>query len=449
LRSWQKLKEYIPEKGMKEEETDNDLGKLFRSKLEENEMVPESDLTGRFMRRLDRKEFLRFNPARFNIYYLAAAAGVAVAVLLMLNPQRNRDGAPGDGAPENKVPQTEMTAVVDNPAGTDSGNNDGTVAGVTQAITTSPSVKNQPEKGNITERTGSISTPAGGAGSKIRVSGQGEKDAPVTLASAPVAVIRATSAAGCVPLHVRFTSPGSEGLKTEWTFGDGGSASVNSPYYIYDLPGTYEVSLAVTDGKGRRSIATTTVEAWAGPSASFEISKDDQFSGDDKVLFINHSTGAVQFLWNFGDGTYSTMSDPSYRYRQPGRYDVTLIAFSGNGCADSLTINDVVSDQGSFIRFPNAFMPNTGGPTGGYYSQRTDMDNQVFHPVTSGIAEYNLKIYSKAGLMVFESSDPEMGWDGYYKGQICSPGVYVWKVRGSYRNGRQIVMAGDVILLNY
>jgi hypothetical protein len=94
-------------------------------------------------------------------------------------------------------------------------------------------------------------------------------------------------------------------------------------------------------------------------------------------------------------------------------------------------------------------MPNTGGPTGGYYSQRTDMDNQVFHPVASGIAAYNLKIYSKAGLMVFESSDLEIGWDGYYKGQICSPGVYVWKVRGTYRNGRQIVMAGDVILLNY
>ena len=52
---------------MTEEEKDTDLGNLFRNKLEENEMVAESDLTGRFMRRLDRKEFLRFNPARFNI----------------------------------------------------------------------------------------------------------------------------------------------------------------------------------------------------------------------------------------------------------------------------------------------------------------------------------------------------------------------------------------------
>jgi PKD repeat protein len=252
-----------------------------------------------------------------------------------------------------------------------------------------------------------------------------------------------------MPLHVRFTGPATEGLSAEWNFGDGGSSSVNNPDYIYDLPGKYEVTLTVTDTRGRRNTATATIEVWARPEASFEISKNDQFSDDDKVTFINLSSGAVQFLWDFGDGTFSTQSDPSYRYRQPGRYDVTLVAYSESGCQDSLTVNDVFSDKGSFIRFPNAFMPNTGGPTGGYYSQLTDMDNQVFHPVVSGVAEYNLKIYNKSGLMVFESSDPEMGWDGHYKGQICNPGVYVWKVRGSYRDGRQIVMAGDVILLNY
>ncbi len=47
---------------MTEEERDNGLENLFRNKLEENEMVAGSDLTGRFMRRLDRREFFRFNP---------------------------------------------------------------------------------------------------------------------------------------------------------------------------------------------------------------------------------------------------------------------------------------------------------------------------------------------------------------------------------------------------
>ncbi len=113
------------------------------------------------------------------------------------------------------------------------------------------------------------------------------------------------------------------------------------------------------------------------------------------------------------------------------------------------TVSDVVNDDGLFLRFPNAFVPNTAGPTGGYYNQRTDEQNQVFHPIASGVDSYNLKIYSKAGMLVFESNDPAMGWDGYYKGQLCGPGVYVWKVRGTYRNGQPIIMAGDVTLINY
>jgi len=430
---------------MTEEEKDTDLGNLFRNKLEENEMVAGSDLTGRFMRRLDRREFLRFNPARFNIWYLAAAAaGLTVAGILFFTSPRNRAEVPG-----NQIPQPEMTAVAVNKDETDSRQNDSTTPEVTETKTASATVKAEAAPGGVTDRPGAINTPAGAAENDITVKSIGQNAASEPLTSAPTAFIKASVRTGCVPLHVRFTSPGTEGFTTVWSFGDGGSSSVNNPDYIYDLPGIYEVTLTVTDTRGRLGRATIKIEAWARPKASFEISQNNQLNDDDKVLFINLSSGAVQFLWNFGDGTFSTLSDPSYKYRQPGRYDVTLTAYSENGCADSLTINDVFTDKASFIRFPNAFMPNTGGPTGGYYNQLTDMDNQVFHPVASGIASYNLKIYSKAGLMVFESSDMEIGWDGYYKGQICSPGVYVWKLRGTYRNGQQIVMAGDVILLNY
>jgi len=77
---------------MTEEERDKSLEGLFRNKLEENEMVTGSDLTARFMRRLGRREFLRFNPLRFNIYYVAvAAAGLTVAGLLLLAAPRSKD----------------------------------------------------------------------------------------------------------------------------------------------------------------------------------------------------------------------------------------------------------------------------------------------------------------------------------------------------------------------
>ncbi len=84
---------------MTEEERDNNLENLFRNKLEEKEMEAESDLTGRFMRRLGWKEFFRFNPTRFNIYYVSAViAGLTVAGLMLLTPpawERHRAGRAG------------------------------------------------------------------------------------------------------------------------------------------------------------------------------------------------------------------------------------------------------------------------------------------------------------------------------------------------------------------
>ena len=77
----------------------------------------------------------------------------------------------------------------------------------------------------------------------------------------------------------------------------------------------------------------------------------------------------------------------------------------------------------------------------------SDEAAQVFHPSVSGVTEYHLKIFSKLGIPIFESNDLNLGWDGYNKGQLCEPGVYIWKVRGKYSNGEPFTKMGDVILL--
>jgi hypothetical protein len=124
-----------------------------------------------------------------------------------------------------------------------------------------------------------------------------------------------------------------------------------------------------------------------------------------------------------------------------------LIVWSDWGCSDSLTVVNAFSGSQFFLDFPNAFIPNPQGPTGGYYSSKSDEAAQVFHPSFSGVAEYQLKIFSKLGIPIFESYDVNLGWDGYNKGQLCDPGVYIWKVRGKFRNGEPFIKMGDVTLL--
>jgi len=49
--------------------------------------------------------------------------------------------------------------------------------------------------------------------------------------------------------------------------------------------------------------------------------------------------------------------------------------------------------------------------------------------------------------LIFETNDINIGWDGYFKGQLSNPGVYIWKVRGNFRNGEPFTKMGDVTLL--
>ena len=155
----------------------------------------------------------------------------------------------------------------------------------------------------------------------------------------------------------------------------------------------------------------------------------------------------MKYLWSFGDGSTSEQFEPLHRYEKYGNYNVSLKVYSENGCSDSLMVLNAFSGSAYFIEFPNAFIPNTGGPSGGVYSSKSDESAQVFHPSFSGVSEYHLKIFSKLGVLIFETNDINIGWDGYFKGQLSNPGVYIWKVRGNFSNGEPFTKMGDVTLL--
>jgi len=447
---------------MTEEERDNTLETLFRNKLEENEMEAGNELAGRVMGRLGRREFFRFNLLRFNIYYLTAVmAALTVAVLILIPGPDTAVETASTGVLQEKAaavpaaaqePKDELIPSPDtlNETGTRARKAEGAqdTAGTRLISEAAPERMTDREQALTTGRpvaeTIIVSTVSTGVTAGSARSAGINEVSPYSTMSFETSV-----SSGCVPLQVRFACNAEENVTVLWSFGDGGTSSLKNPDYIYDIPGKYRVTLSVTDGRGRSSSAGTVIEVWNRPKASFEVRKDEPWDDGDRVVFLNMSEGAVDYLWDFGDGVFSTLFDPSYRYEHMGNYDVKLVAWSAEGCADSVTVSDLFTDGGTYIRFPNAFVPNSGGPAGGYYNARTDEQNTVFHPVASGIAGYNLKIFSKTGLLVFESSEIEMGWDGYYRGELCAPGVYVWKVWGTYRNGRTFIMAGDVTLLKY
>ncbi len=251
---------------------------------------------------------------------------------------------------------------------------------------------------------------------------------------------------GCAPLKLHFYNKSNSYDSCRWTFGDGGYSNEKNPEWIFDVEGEYEVVLNVFGSDGAQATSSVSITVYPKPDARFEITPEKAVLPDDEIHFLNYSTNAVHFKWDFGDGSTSELFEPIHRYSKFSSYNVRLVITSEFGCSDSLTVINAFSGSAYFIDFPNAFIPNTQGPTGGYYSYKSDETAQVFHPVFYGVSDYQLRIFSKLGILIFESSDVNIGWDGYFKNQLSEPGVYIWKVRGSFRNGEPFIKMGDVTL---
>jgi PKD repeat protein len=263
---------------------------------------------------------------------------------------------------------------------------------------------------------------------------------------------------GCEPLIMTINNTSQNvnipGTKYLWDFGDGGTSSVKNPIYTYYLPGVYNVKLIVS-GPGGDSEFSQTVKVFQTPVALFDLAPTYVFVNDEKVRAINHSSGADYFVWEWGDGDTSKTKDPFHKYMESGVFDVSLSAYKDNGggniCYSRYTMSPGVTvEPAGEIRFASVFRPNLTGPidaidlpTGG------DAVDQFFYPpIRDKVDDYKLQIFNRLGVLIFESHDLNIPWNGYYKGQLCPQGVYVWYVEGKYKNGQVYKKVGDITLLH-
>lgn len=129
-------------------------------------------------------------------------------------------------------------------------------------------------------------------------------------------------------------------------FGDSTSQTFSSPPFthVYDEPGTYDVSMIVTDAAGCiDSIRYDDIVTTSDPFVNFFTNQTLSCPGA-YVYFINLSNGEnLTYSWQFGDGTDTTVKDPPHIYYNVGSYDVTLVVTDQYGCSDSITKPQYVS----------------------------------------------------------------------------------------------------------
>jgi len=162
--------------------------------------------------------------------------------------------------------------------------------------------------------------------------------------------IQASDTVACNPAAISFTTTYSA-VTYLWDFGDGSTSNLQNPVHTYTQTGVFSVSLTcnTTSGCTVTTLAPGLITITA-PVSNF-TSPTVAVCAPSLVTFVNQSTGATSWLWNFGDGTTSVTENPSHIYNVPGFYTVSLISYSASGCSDTLTLTNFISVPGTVTDF--------------------------------------------------------------------------------------------------
>ena len=163
------------------------------------------------------------------------------------------------------------------------------------------------------------------------------------------------------------------------------------------------------------------------------------FAGNDTSIVIGqplqlHGSGAPSFLWspNFGLDR-NDISDPLARLTENQTY--IMKTFTEEGCFGYDTIHIKVFTTAPDIFVPNAFTPGSS-------------TNNIFRPIPVGISKIEyFRVYNRNGMLLYNTSQMGMGWDGTFNGKTQDLGGYVWMVQGTDYTGKVVTKKGTMVLI--
>jgi gliding motility-associated-like protein len=194
--------------------------------------------------------------------------------------------------------------------------------------------------------------------------------------------------------------------------------------------GTYTVTADELIGCG--SSASITVNFQAGPTVD---AGQGGLADCENGLLLQGTTNADSYFWEPTTGLSDPASlSPVASPVIPINY--TLHAITDN-CESTSTIT-VIPECGN-LKVPNVFTPNNDGI------------NDVFRPEGKGVADYSLQVFNRWGILIFESTQYNNGWNGKVNNEPAPEGTYYFLLIAKDASGQSLVgaevMEGEVTLI--
>jgi PKD repeat protein/predicted phosphodiesterase len=164
------------------------------------------------------------------------------------------------------------------------------------------------------------------------------------------------------------TDPDGSVVAWSWDFGDGNTSTDRNATHAYGEPGTYTVTLMVTDNDGKTRTKSMDLEIDPAsvepkkperknlpPTAGISYSPGHPVPGST-VQFTDLSAdpdnSIVEWSWDFGDGRAATTGNPVHIYSNPGMYTVKLTVTDEDGASDTAIITINVNEETTASAIP-------------------------------------------------------------------------------------------------
>ncbi len=256
---------------------------------------------------------------------------------------------------------------------------------------------------------------------------------------APLVVARFELPNGCAPYTPVIENTSIAGRTYLWDFGDGTTSTDKTPQKTFPNPGTFRVTLTVTDPNTCNIVDQTfrDVLVQGAPTAAFTYTPVAPIENTPTTFLNSSSPDAIAFSWNFGDGeSFNTQNrlPVEHQYNRTGQFEACLIAVNISGCIDTACapVDAIVSPR---VDLPNAFTPLGNAP------------NNVVNVRGFAIGRMRLMIFNRLGQKVFESNSMKMGWDGRFNGVLQPMDVYAYVLDVEFTDGTKATKKGDITLI--
>lgn len=211
---------------------------------------------------------------------------------------------------------------------------------------------------------------------------------------------------------------------TTYTWQDGSSG----PSFVAGQAGAYWV--AVTDQDGCSASDTARILAVAENPKNFLDATSEICSEGQLPLQLNAIGTWRQYQWSDGSAGAATT------IVAPGQYWLQVTNEAGCTARDTISVSAKECPLGIF--FPNAFSPNHDG------------NNDVYRAIVyASLDKFYLAVFDRWGAKIFETTDPFIGWDGTFNGQLENAGTYVYFARYQVHGakGSETVRKGTILLI--